>query len=1503
MKEFSEYVFPLSYAQQRLWFLDQMAPGNPFYNIPLAIPIAAYLDVPVLERALNAIIQRHETLRTVFDEVDGEPAQIVREKMPLRIKVIDISRIAPHEREANTVELATADAVKPFNLRDGPLLRCTVIKRGFADNVLLLSMHHIVSDGWSMSVLAREMTTLYQSYSMGGGNTLPELAIQYADFTIWQRERLEGETLRADLRYWRRQLGGLPILNLPTDRPRPDTASFRGASHLVALDPGLSAAVRETGRRVNATPYMTLLAAFAATMARRSGQDDIVIGAPVAGRTQPELEGLIGFFVNSLVFRIDASGDPRFLELLERVRDTCLDAYAHQELPFERLVEEINPGRDASRNPLFQVTFQLVNTPTFGEVRGSGQAGVEVHRGSAIFDLAFTLIDAPDCYRGMIEYSTDLFDAATIARTAEEFEILLRAAATAPDVAVSRLPVIGAADAAILARHEAGPQRLLPANPTYVIDEIAARATERPDATAIEMGEGDLSYGDLARRWTALAAHLGGLGIGPEVRVGLLLDRSPDLIVAQLATMSTGAAYVPLDISYPRDHIAMVAGDAGLSAILTASPLCHVAREIAPVGATVIALDQIEAKKGAGNAMGRTGSKHGESAAYLIYTSGSTGRPKGVVLTNSALANHMRWMISRFGFDVSTRVLQRTPTSFDASVWEILAPLMTGGTLVLLPPEAQRDPERIVHCLDRHRVSVLQVVPSLLRLLLNEPGFYLCTSLRRVFSGGEALPEDLRAQLSSALGLDVVNLYGPTETTIQVAAAATDGSPQPFGVPVGHPIDNDTLRVLDHHHARLPVGVVGEVYVSGASLARGYHGRPAATAEVFLPDPFSDVPGARMYRTRDLVFRRSDGALVYQGRTDDQIKLRGYRVELGEIEAKIREVDGVSDCAVFTPAESSGTLLAAVVQGVGTGSDRDESLLATHLGQWEDLYESLYGQLSEAADPDFDTIGWTSSYTGQDIEQAEMAAWRDTTVDRILALKPNRVLEIGCGTGLLLTKIAPRCELYVGTDISGPVIRQLAKRLDTFGLSERTVLHKRRADELDDFEPGSFDTVILNSVVQYFPSAEYLARVMSIAARLVRPGGAIFVGDVRSHALLTAFHASLAQSRLGRGATGEDLLHQVQREASQEKELTLDGGFFHAVSMAEPLIAGIACACKRGDFDNELGRFRYDVTVRIGARQGPVKPARFDWRGDSLDMRSLRIRLQQSDAECVVLGGIPNARVTAQFRLAALVRNGAAQRSLDELEQVAAEALIGAVDPEEFYRLAEITPMEVRVRFADERPDHLEAVFWRRGTPPPPDERPDVLLPALEGYRSYANDPLAAARFQELTQRLRAHLADCLPEHMIPSFFVQRTSLPLKVNGKLDRRALATSEHDRSAAGSTYIAPRNKVEEALSIIWAEVLEVGRIGIDDDFFTELGGHSLLAVQVVNKVRDTLRIEAPLRTIFEAPTVRDFAAALEAPNGESLTKTATLFVRVSELSEAELDAALQPDPGIQAFGAHR
>ena len=1494
MNDSTEYVFPLSFAQQRLWLLDRMAPGNPFYNIPLAIPIQAQLNIPVLERALNAIIQRQESLRTVFDEVDGEPAQIVRASMPLRIEEIDISHLNAQERETRTAELASADAVKIFNLRTGPLIRCCVITRGTADSVLLLSMHHIVSDGWSMGILARELTALYQAFALGQPNPLPELHIQYADYSVWQRETFQGSELQDELSYWREKLRDLPQLDLPTDKPRPNSASFKGAAHLVDLGPKLSAAARAVGRPSGATPFMVLLTAFAVVMARRSGQDDLAIGAPIAGRTQTEIEDLIGFFVNSLVFRIDATGDPSFAELLGRVRDTCLDAYQYQELPFERLVEEINPIRDPSRNPLFQVTFQLVNAPTLGQ-SGGGAAGPQVHRGSAIFDLAFTLLDAPDTYRGMIEYSTDLFEPDTIARIADEFAVLLEAAAENPDTPVSWLPLCAEADWDIIDIHELGPQTAAADSPSHILDEISRRAQEMPQAVALELDNKQVTYAEMCTRWENLARYLQAAGVGPEARVGLLLDRSPELVIGQLATMAAGAAFVSLDTSYPSDHLKRIAEDSRLDVLLTQRMHVGFARTIVRDDTQIIVLDEpLEVVDGPHP----PGPLHPESAAYVIYTSGSTGTPKGVVVPHSALSNHMRWMLAEFSFDRDTRVLQRTAMCFDASVWEVFAPLMSGGTLVLLPPEAQRDPELIVRCISEHKVTVVQTVPSLLRLLLKEPGFYACTCLEQFFSGGESLTEELRAQVAASLELDIVNLYGPTETTIQVAAGQTDGTPEPFGVPIGHPIDNTAIYVLDDDMAPVPVGVVGEVWVSGANLARGYHARPSDTAAAFLPDPFAEASGSRMYRTRDLALRRADGALICQGRNDNQIKLRGFRLEPGEIEARIRDINGVSDCAVLAAGNDASSLIAAIVPADSAPGDDADPLTTRHVDQWESIYEGIYGQEDEVTDLSFNTVGWTSSYSGQKISEAEMAIWRDTTVARIRALKPKRLLEIGCGTGLLLTQLASEVEHYVATDFSAPVVAELRENLKALGLAENGEVLHRRADELDGFDPQSFDTVILNSVIQYFPGADYLADVLRKAARLVRPGGVIFVGDVRSLNLLGAFHLSIAKSGLPDSATGAGLLQLTHREATLEKELVLDSAFFHALACEVPEISGVLSACKRGGYDNELGKFRYDVSLQIGSPATSADTTQLDWLSDALDAGRLETHLQHTDADIVEILNIPNARVAAEVRLHGLIHNGAAQKPLHEALATAIEANHAAMDPEDFYQIAGRQGLKTRVRFAPDQPDRIEALFWRPETAPPADPMPASLATGNAAFRNYANDPLATLRFRDLTGRVAAHLTDVLPAHMVPAFFSQRDHLPLTASGKLDRRALALSEQDRNVSQQSYVTPRNPLEEALSILWAEVLDTGHIGIDDDFFIELGGHSLIAVQLINKVRETFETEVALRTLFERPTVRSFAEGLAGTDKDGLEASAELFVRVSQMSEAEIDAALGIDTGTGA-----
>lgn len=902
-------AFPCSFAQQRLWFLDRMAPGSPFYNVSIAVPIAAAVDRGILQRALSALVQRHETLRTTFAVIDGEPRQIVGPPFTVDVKSVDLRHLAPNRREPRTTEIVTGEAERPFDLERGPLIRCMLLQRSALDYVLLLVLHHIVCDGWSLGILGRELTTLYQAFALGRPDQLPELPIQYVDFAVWQRERLQGALLDQQLAFWRNQLSGLQTLDLPTDRPRPAVLTFAGAFHAVRLPEALTARVRGAARRFGVTPYMLLLAAFAALLHRYSGQTDIAVGAPLAGRSQPEIEPLVGFFVNSVVLRIDVAGDPGFSELVSRVRDTALDAFTHQELPFEKLVEEIRPPRDPSRNPLFQVSFQLVNLPGW-EHRADAPARppIEAQHRTAIFDLAFTLIDAPAAFSGVIEYNTDLFDPATIAALDRRFQLLLDSAIEASGTPVGRLALIDTRERAVRLAAAAGPALDVPS--LHVLEAVERQAQATPDAVAIQTADGkEHTYQELRARWHGLARRLAALGVGPEIRVAVCMDRCPDAVAAVLAVLAAGGVYVPLDPSYPRERLRFMLQDSQAAVVLTHAKHARPGGVLEGCAAPQLLLDADETTPPAVSQAEKLRAVQPDNLAYVIYTSGSTGQPKGVAVSHRAMANHMVWMLDAFPLHGDDRVLQRTAASFDASVWEFLVPLMVGARLILPAAEAGRDAPEILRTIIRTGVTVLQLVPALLRVLLEEPNIHACKSLRRVFCGGEALPEDLRARALDTLAVEFVNLYGPTEATIDATAFICTDRPTPLGVPIGRPIANSRAYVLDPSLQLTAPGLEGELYIGGPGLARGYLGRPGLTAQRFVPDPFAAPPGGRLYRSGDRVRLLPDGNIVFVGRSDRQLKIRGHRIEPGEIETAIRQIAEVKDCAVI--ADQAGISLAA----------------------------------------------------------------------------------------------------------------------------------------------------------------------------------------------------------------------------------------------------------------------------------------------------------------------------------------------------------------------------------------------------------------------------------------------------------------------------------------------------------------------------------------------------------------------------------------------------------------
>ncbi|HKV11471.1 MAG TPA: amino acid adenylation domain-containing protein, partial [Thermoanaerobaculia bacterium] len=912
-----EGALPLSFAQQRLWLVDQLETGSALYNVPVALSIEGPVDVEALAGALGEIVRRHEALRTAFAVPDGLPVQVIQPAGPFRLPVVDLSALPEPAREATALALAGEEAGRPFDLSQGPMLRGVLLRLAEEEHAVALTMHHIASDGWSMGILVREVAALYPAFAAGRPSPLPELPVQYADFALWQRSFLHGEALEREIAFWRQQLSGLPpLLELPTDRPRPTAQSYRGATRPVPLPAGLTEALEDFARREGATLFMALLAGFEALLARWSGQDDLAVGSPVAGRDRVETEGLIGFFVNTLVLRGNLAGAPTFRELLGRVRETALAAYLHQDVPFERLVDELAPERSLAQAPLFQAMLALHNVPLGDlEIPGLGLRPLRVDTATAKFDLAFLFEEHEGGLAGRAEYATDLFDAATVDRLAGHFARLLAAGLAMPERSVFELPWLGEAEIQ---------QTLVEWNDTFeepvggalVHEEISASAGRSPGAIAVAWDGGEMTYGELERRSNQLARHLRRLGVGPEVFVGICCDRSGDLIVGILGILKAGGAYVPLDPEYPEDRLKHMLADCAAPVLVAQE---HTGGLAAAAGARLVLIDEPAL------ALEEDGpvppAALPENPAYVIYTSGSTGQPKGVVVTHGTLVDSTRARRTFYREPVEAYLLASS-FAFDSSVAGLFWTLWDGGTLVLHRDQFQLNLPDFLATLTRRRASHLLCLPSLYSLILEhaEPG--QIDSLKTVIVAGEACPPALVARHAAERpGVALVNEYGPTEGTVWSSAGFLTPS---RAVSIGRPIRNVRLSLLDRDFGPVPAGVHGELWIGGALLARGYLNRPDLTAERFLPDPLSAEPGARMYRTGDRVRWLADGSLDFLGRVDHQVKVRGFRIELGEIEALLAALPGVREAVVVVRDQR----LAAYFTGDAEASELRGSLSA-----------------------------------------------------------------------------------------------------------------------------------------------------------------------------------------------------------------------------------------------------------------------------------------------------------------------------------------------------------------------------------------------------------------------------------------------------------------------------------------------------------------------------------------------------------------------------------------------
>lgn len=1468
----------LSSAQERLWFLNQMNPDSPAYNISYELRITGCLSVASLESALTALIDRHESLRTRFVNIDGKPHQEICVSVNLALKQTDLRTIADSKRQATLEQDRVADSLTPFQTDHAPLLRVTLYQMDEREWVLGLCLHHIIADGWSLAVLRRDLTRLYEAALTNAAVDLPKLPIQYADYANWDRAMRHDH--EPHLAYWKEQLQDLLPLRMPLDYARPAKPSFRGAAQRFLVDPATTASLRALCAQHGATLFMVLLSAFGILLQRYSRQNDFAVGSPIAHRNHIDTEDLIGFFVNTLVMRCRMNDEQSFVEHLTQVRSTTMAAYAHQDLPFERLVQELDPDRDPTANPLVQVIFALQNAPvSYQQTQGINVEPMPYLVATTRFDLEMHLWEQhadsnnPDVLEGILVYNTALFDPANTERMCRCFQELLRSICAQPLRPISQLNLLCDQDRA-LALQNSWPVTDYPRNLT-IVDLFAQQVTNHRHKPALLLGDRNMSYEQLDHASHRLASELLRRGMTHEAPIVLALKPSFAYFICLLGVLKAGGCYVPVDPEEPASRLSEML--AGIKPWLTINQNLYQDWDerglFGPNHQTheLLTAQEITA----------------DSLAYIMFTSGSTGIPKGVSIPHRAVVRLVK-NTNFHPFSDDEIWLQAASLAFDASTLEIWGALLNGASLAIMPANRAAFAE-IGTAVRRHQVTSLWLTAGLFHSLV-DTDIAALRPVRRLIAGGDVLSvSHIQKALQALPELKITNGYGPTEnTTFTCCHAIKAADIKGVSIPIGRPVANTSVYIVDQNLQIVPDGMPGELVTGGDGLARQYLDAPELNEHRFIKHPFIDDPDARLYRTGDLVRRNVAGEVEFIGRIDNQVKIRGFRVETGEIEQLLRRQADVEDVAVIVQGQSdSKQLLAYVVPALPDPAKARTTLSQEQVGDWESLFDgSLYQNLQDGSDPLFNIAGWKSSYTNHAIPAEQMRDWLDDFIDTVKRYQLDNVLEIGCGTGMVLFRLANLCASYVATDFSAQALAHIDRHLPD---DTSVKLYHREAMDTSGFEQQQFDTIILNSVVQYFPDIDYLNQLIAKCLPLLKDGGRLIIGDIRNFALLRAFHAGVQLAQSETQIRLNQWRSAVDRALLEEDELVISPSFFTNLSHAR--ISRIAFRMQRPAHDNELSKFRYSAIIEVGRDQTSQPCPELDVKTPA----EVERWINQHRPESFIIRAIPNARVKLDVALALALENRFEQAtSLSALvQQIRKQSDLG-VDPDAWWRLAHQTGYQVDAGWTDDNHQGAYDVVFTINT----NQTKSVGVPARPCQGPAANHPMRGKLARALGPKLREHCKAHLPDYMIPSQFVMLPAMPLTPSGKLDKRALQAPLRAQQAQHRQIVAAENDLERAITTIWGELLGLDEPSVTDNFF-DLGGHSLLMVQACNRLKTRLGLDVTVLTMFQHPTIRSLAQAL----GQSNVSNGAPSISAEHISVATERAHKQRQRMQQQAARHR